>query len=54
MFGSGNALAYPLASCAIGCDSMAVTPAVPRHTAAVTTMVNMFIVFLLIVSVDVM
>jgi hypothetical protein len=52
--GFGNPLAYPLASCTIGCDSMAVTIAVPRHVAAATTMANMVIVFLLIVSVDVM
>jgi hypothetical protein len=53
--GFGNALAYPLASCTIGCDSMAVTAAVPRHVAAAaTTMANMVIVFLLIISVDVM
>jgi hypothetical protein len=51
--GFGNALAYPLASCTIGCDSMAVTAAVYRHVAA-TTMANMVIVFLLIISVDVM
>ncbi len=52
--GFGNPLAYPLASCTIGCDSMAVTAAVPRHVAAATTMANMVIVFLLIISVDVM
>jgi glycopeptide antibiotics resistance protein len=33
---------------------MAVTATAPRHVAAATTMANMVIVFLLIISVDVM